>query len=375
MKILFLIYHGFADYNGISKKIFAQADAMRQNGAQVILCYITTGKDGMQRRMVDDVVLDEYSDGVIGKIKKRVCYANLTKYIINNNIDLLYIRSANNANCFIANMLKKVHSCGVKIIMEIPTYPYDGEFQTSSLKNRLRLKVDMISRRNMCRHIDYIATFTNYKSIFGVPTINISNGVDFDKIPVKRCASKSKDTINFIGVAEIHYWHGFDRMIKGMASYYKSGNRDVKVVFDIVGHGSKVDEGVLHRLTKDNSIEQYVIFHGTQAGDALDDLFDKADMGIGSLARHRSGITNIKTLKNREYAARGIPFVYSEADDDFDDMCYVLKVPADDSDIDITVLIDFCRGNVSAPQEIRDSIVETLSWKTIMKKVITLRIF
>ncbi len=35
-------------------------------------------------------------------------------------------------------------------------------------------------------------------------------------------------------------------------------------------------------------------------------------MGIASLGRHRNGITRIKTLKNREYAARGIPFVYSE---------------------------------------------------------------
>ncbi|MEG2480028.1 MAG: hypothetical protein RSA50_07120, partial [Mucinivorans sp.] len=43
-----------------------------------------------------------------------------------------------------------------------------------------------------------------------------------------------------------------------------------------------------------------------------DDLFEQADIAIGSLARHRSGITTIKTLKNREYAARGIPFIYSE---------------------------------------------------------------
>lgn len=36
----------------------------------------------------------------------------------------------------------------------------------------------------------------------------------------------------------------------------------------------------------------------------LDELFNEADFAIGSLARHRSGIDKIKTLKNREYAAR-----------------------------------------------------------------------
>ena len=67
----------------------------------------------------------------------------------------------------------------------------------------------------------------------------------------------------------------------------------------------------------------------------LDQLFSKADMGIGSLGRHRSGITHIKTLKNREYAARGIPFVYSEIDADFDHCNYVLKVPANETPINI----------------------------------------
>ena len=64
-------------------------------------------------------------------------------------------------------------------------------------------------------------------------------------------------------------------------------------------------------------------------GEELDELFEQADMGIGSLARHRSGITHIKTLKNREYAARGLPFIYSEMDSDFEGKPYILKAKAD----------------------------------------------
>lgn len=64
-------------------------------------------------------------------------------------------------------------------------------------------------------------------------------------------------------------------------------------------------------------------------------MFNQCDFGIGSLGRHRSGIDKIKTLKNREYAARGIPFIYSETDEDFEQMPYVLKAPADESPIDI----------------------------------------
>ena len=100
-----------------------------------------------------------------------------------------------------------------------------------------------------------------------------------------------------------------------------------------------------------------------------DCLLAQADFAIGSLARHRSGIDKIKTLKNREYAARGISFAYSETDEDFDKMPYILKVPANESPIDIHRLIRFYMELDLSPRKIRDSI-KNLSWKEQMMKVI-----
>ena len=104
-------------------------------------------------------------------------------------------------------------------------------------------------------------------------------------------------------------------------------------------------------------------------GKDLDACFEEADFAIGSLGRHRCGITHIKTLKNREYAARGIAFTYSETDEDFDSMPYVWKVPADESPIHIQDLIEFQRSITLTPEEIRES-VRPLSWKAQMQKVI-----
>ena len=92
-------------------------------------------------------------------------------------------------------------------------------------------------------------------------------------------------------------------------------------------------------------------------------------MAIGSLARHRSGITNIKTLKNREYAARGLSFIYSEQDSDFEDKPYILKVPADESPIEVNKKIEFYKKLNTIPLEIRSSIL-SLSWEAQMNKVI-----
>ena len=112
-------------------------------------------------------------------------------------------------------------------------------------------------------------------------------------------------------------------------------------------------------------ISLLITHHYTQN---LNNIFNHCDFAIGSLARHRSGITHIKTLKNREYAARGFGFIYSETDDDFEQMPYILKVPADETAIDIPKLISFYQSLSLSPQEIRNSILH-LSWKEQVKKV------
>ena len=104
-------------------------------------------------------------------------------------------------------------------------------------------------------------------------------------------------------------------------------------------------------------------------GQELDELFEECDFAIGSLARHRSKITHIKTLKNREYAARGIPFIYSEIDEDFETMPYILKAPADESAVDINHIISFINESRLIPHEIRDSI-KPLSWNVQLKLVL-----
>lgn len=169
----------------------------------------------------------------------------------------------------------------------------------------------------------------------------------------------------------MHYWHGFDRLVRGLADYYRANpNPDYKVYFHIVGPltGQRERDEILPVISE-NHLEDYVQLHGPLHGEELDAMFEKTDFAIGSLGRHRSGITFIKTLKNREYAARGLAFTYSETDEDFDRMPYVWKSPPDESAVDIQRIIDFRRFLKMTPAEIRES-VHHLSWKVQMQKVI-----
>ncbi|MBP1615499.1 MAG: hypothetical protein H6Q13_2947 [Bacteroidetes bacterium] len=368
MKALFLIFHGFEEFNGISKKIRYQVKALQECGLDVRTCYLSE-ENGHKRRMIDKEVLEDYGSGFKSKILKRIEFGSIINYVKEQKVEFIYIRYDHNSNPFTINLMKRLHACETKIVIEIPTYPYDLEYKNLPLPYQRILLIDKCFREKFANYAHRIVTFSNHKVIWKRPTIRISNGVDFDNIKLKQNINDTTHELRLIGVATIHPWHGFDRVIAGLVKYYTQ-EKKYKVNFHIIGYGVPEIIESYKKNIEEHNLQTHVFFHEGSFGEELDDQFNKADMGIGSLARHRSGITNIKTLKNREYAARGIPFVYSETDDDFEQMPYILKVSADETPIDIEKLIAFYHAVKWTPLEIRNSIINNLSWKKQMQKVI-----
>ena len=370
MRILFLVYHGFSEYSGISKKIHYQVKGLCENGHDVRLCYYGFTENGHRCRYIDEEVLKDYGTGRIAALRQRMDYRCIYDYCIQECIEFVYARSFMNANPWLVHLFKKLRKSGIKAVTEIPTYPYDHELDTFSFGVRLGLKIDQLFRKQLCQEMSAIVTFSDATEIFGQRTINISNGVDFDSIPLHNyqpsAISHQPSAIHLIGVAEVHLWHGFDRIMTGIGEY--KGNRDV--VFHVVGG---VDPNRMKwsfvPIIEKYGLQDRIIFHGQLFGDELTKVFNLCQFAIGSLGRHRCGITVIKTLKNREYATRGIPFIYSEQDSDFDYQPYVLKAPADESPIDIQQIIDFVDHFQMKPEEIRKT-VEHLTWKIQMQRVI-----
>lgn len=376
MKILFLVYHGFSEVSGISKKIHYQVKGLRENGHDVRLCYYGFAENGHRCRYVDNQVIKDYGTSKWAGIRQRLDYKCIYDYCIQNNIQFVYARCFQNANPWLISFFKQLKKAGIHAVTEIPTYPYDAEFVGFPFQTRMNLKIDQLFRHKLYAQMDAIVTFSDAKEIFGQRTINISNGVDFDSIPLHQpsAVSPQSSELHLIGVAEVHYWHGYDRLIAGIGEYYKNGGKR-DVFFHIVGGvGPSEMYDSMHapgfaELMEKYDIKEHVIFHGQLFGDELDAVFNQCQFAIGSLARHRSGITHIKTLKNREYATRGIPFIYSEQDSDFDSQSYAIKAPADESPINIQQIIDFVDSFTMMPTDIRQT-VEHLSWKIQMQHVI-----
>lgn len=377
MKILFLVYHGFDPASGITKKIHAQIKGLRQNGHEVHVCTYDHGENGHMCRFIDNVAIEDYGTGTCAAIRQRVSYGSIYKYCIEQNVDLVYARSYMNATPPLTRFFRKLRKAGVKSVMEIPTYPYDQEYKGYDWNQQVRLCIDKLCRHALARQFDRIITFSDEERIFGTETIRISNGIDLDEIPLHKTGQDCSREVHIVAVAEVHTWHGFDRFIYGLGEYYQKygGKPQRDVVFHIVGqvwpslmNGTAQAPGFAPYINK-YGIADKVVFHGKLFGRELDAVFDKCVFAVGSLARHRSGITVIKTLKNREYACRGIPFVYSEYDADFEKQPYIMKVPADETPVNIEDILHFIDGFDMAPIEIRKT-VEHLSWRLQMKEVL-----
>lgn len=376
MRILFLVYHGFSEASGISKKIHYQVKGLRENGYEVHLCYYAFAENGHRCRYVDDIIIKDYGTGAMAGLRQRIDYGCVYDYCEKNHIEFVYARCFQNANPFLIHFFRKLNKLGIKSVTEIPTYPYDQEFASFFCKQRVELKIDQLFRNRLAKEMFAMVTFSDADVIFGQRAIRISNGVDFDSIPLHQYQLPSDGSIHLIGVAEVHIWHAFDRLVAGIGEYYRNATSPRQVYFHIVGgvhpneryRANKFHPG-LQAIIDKYGIQDNIIFHGQLFGEELDKVFNQCCFAIGSLGRHRSGITVIKTLKNREYATRGIPFIYSEQDSDFDNRPYVLKASPDESPIEIHQILDFIDNRHFKPEDIRKT-VEYLSWKIQMKKVV-----
>lgn len=201
----------------------------------------------------------------------------------------------------------------------------------------------------------------------GIKTICIPNGIDTSRYQLRNLISSDIDKrLDLLFVGAVSRWHGVDRLIHGIA---QSGNK--RIHLHIVGDASGTQ--ALKTLVNQQNLEEQVLFHGFKTGKELDEMFDKCHIAVGSLGIHRKGLKETSDLKSREYCARGIPFFSSAFDADVsENFPFRLKVPADDSPIDMAHIMDFAK-NVLAdgghPRKIKEFATAKLDWEIKVKNL------
>ena len=71
MKALFLVFYGFQEYNGISKKIRYQINALKKCGFDIQTCHYEVTPNGNREWLIDGKELVNLGRGITAKLKKR----------------------------------------------------------------------------------------------------------------------------------------------------------------------------------------------------------------------------------------------------------------------------------------------------------------
>lgn len=281
----------------------------------------------------------EYTGGRIEKIIRRLPFtAAWRKWEYNgefDDADFLYIRQVYHDSSFVRYLraIKKSNP-KIKIIYEIPTYPYDTE-TTVGLSNLSFVVKERTARLKAARYIDRIVTFYGQKEIWGVPCIDLINGYDFSNVILPQ---RSKlQSIEIISVSTTAFWHGYDRMIEGIHNYYSNGGNE-NIVYHLVGNIIPEHKALVEKY----GLEEHIVLHGRMSGEPLENLYKKCFLGVDILGGHRKDYPVSSTLKSREYAAWGLPMITSSPVDYLpDDYKYQLIAPYDDSPVDIEKVTEF----------------------------------
>lgn len=330
---------------------------------------------------IEDISLEMKYSGKISKMLKRIPFGpDVFSWdkVIGQIQDpaFVYIRKPLLCDRGLYNCLKTVKKKypQVKILFELPTYPYDKETYTQ-LKNISMYPEEVFYRNRFHKVVDRIVTYSDDKEIFGVPTISIQNGVNVQEHPVRK-AKEDTSEIRMIAVASFQRAHGYERIIRGLAEYYKKGGSR-RIILDMVGGGYELDS--YKQLTESLGLQEHVIFWGPKYGDDLNPLFEQADLGLAPFGFYKHGIEVSSALKLREYLARGLPVVAGSRQDLFteDTFPYYQEFPNDDSTVQTERILEFYdrvyNGSESYEeviQNIRAYAEENVTWNKTMAPIV-----
>lgn len=363
MKGYFVLFnsHSWDDHSGVGLKIRNQIETFNKAGLNC-----------------SEIVLP-YSDSKLLPVTYRLPYANTMpiwkKHQEFYDADYLYIRRPLIMNVHMRKVLSdaKKRNSKLKIIVEIPTYPYDDEYNTFKAKELLIIK-DKYNRNRMRGIVDRFVILTDEKEIFGIPTLKIVNGINVDAVKERTPVSHEQNTIHMCAVAVFKEWHGYERLIEGVKNYYAQGGSR-NIVCHFAGEGPELP--LYKQLVEKYSLSDHFVFHGYQEGESLDQLYDLCSISLGSFGMYKINIDLSCNLKSREAVARGIPMVTGCRTDIFvpGQYKYFLEYPNDASILDIGKIIEFHdriyqEGERTVIKAIRQYAYDHIGMDSAMRKVI-----
>ncbi|MDD3228498.1 MAG: glycosyltransferase [Oscillospiraceae bacterium] len=378
MKLLYLTFQeNSVLYAGVIKKIKGQSAAFAKLGFNVTYS-LWSGNFFHFYGANPGTVPISAEHGVMNRF-----YEIAIEHLEHHSYDILYVR-LDRIDFGVIRLFQHARTAGIqKIIVEIPNYPYLDTYRNSyrfvknkakraafALKVNLRALEDQLAGpklRGLCDAVILYGDHTD--SFYGVKAMNATNGINCDALPAVPWP-KSGPVIQIIGVAGTLWWQAYDRVLRGMQQYYQENkNPQFDFHFTLVGGDAK-EMPEFRKLVTNLNLQDRVEMPGFQTGKNLQAYYNRSDVGISTIGCFRRGITRCSSLKAREYAAVGLPFLYAYDDESLPgDVAWALRVPNNDTPIDMEQLAQFvlaCRSDPRTVMQEREFSEMTYDWTAIL---------
>lgn len=226
-----------------------------------------------------------------------------------------------------------------KIIIEIFTYPYDKDDFGKWNAWPFLLK-ELLYRGKLKKYVDRFVTYSDDREIFGIQTIRTTNGVNVEKLRLAEGEYQEKQ-LRILGVAYMQRQHGYERIIEGLREYYQGDGHGYRVFLDLVGDGPEKEK--YQALVQKYGLQDYITFYPMTTGDALDALYDRADVAAAVFGMYKVGFYGkVGAIKTRECLAKGLPMISASPIDVLDEGFPYLKMfENDNSVVDIEAVVGF----------------------------------
>lgn len=198
----------------------------------------------------------------------------------------------------------------------------------------------------------------------------LSNGIDVERVTFRK-KKQNTEALVLVGVANVADYHGYDRVVRAIATWRKySKGRDV--YFHIIGGEGNEGQKRLKKLVQTEGLEYYVLFHDNKGPSFVNAYYSAADLGVGSLALFRIGLMEASPLKHREFALAGLPFISAGYDSDFPATLPFNFVISNDNEIGdlINIFKTFeDQRKLFTNEEIREYCIQHCSFETKLRQI------
>jgi glycosyltransferase involved in cell wall biosynthesis len=384
-KILYFAIVG-KEFGGVEQKILGQFDAIKELNADINLILVSKFRPGSALQSEIDsrdsiTVLVNSCERVRKPWSRRKEKFDLMNSVLgkfNHQNTIVYLRDPL-ADIYLLRFLKKN-----KNHLFVSEHQ-DIENTLCKFKIRGRLVINLLEliwgkqcRRYITGFVGVTDEITDYERSVAEGPLKlfktIGNGIDIKKYPLRLPETDSgNNEIRILFVGSGFRTHGLDRLLKSLHEYFRTNKDPRQIILKVAGDSHEMH--LNRRLAKRFGLSSRVIFEGHLEGKNLSDLFNWANIGVGSLGIHRKGLIFTSELKAREYCARGLPFFWSTSDSDFlPDWPYILRIPQSNRKFNLDTVISFAdrmKADTSHHIKMRKYSNEFLDWSVKMKELVS----